>query len=85
MTEQRESERSELDATVAVVDVESGVEFSGAGRDVSASGISFHAELEPPVGADMLVTLKGKKAMMHVTRVKPTAQGFDVAGRLSSR
>ncbi|MFT3713868.1 MAG: PilZ domain-containing protein [Archangium sp.] len=85
MTEQRDSERTELDATVAVVDVESGVEFSGAGRDVSSSGISFHAELEPPVGADMLVTMKGKKSMMHVTRVERAANGFDVSGRLSSR
>lgn len=85
MHEQRDAERTQLQDTVAVVDVESGVEFSGEGRDVSSSGLSFHAAMEPPVGADMLIDVKGKKAMLHVTRVARTAQGYDVAGRLSTR
>lgn len=71
-----------MDATVEVVDVESGVEFSGAARDLSASGLAFSAAMEPPVGADMLVSLQGKKSMMRVTRVERSANGYDVAGRL---
>ncbi len=85
MTEQRKEQRRTLsDTQIAVVDVESGVEFAGRGADVSASGLSFDAQMEPPVGADMLVTLTGddnRRARLEVTRVQPTAQGFQVAGR----
>lgn len=82
MHEQRDAERTQVEAAVEIVDVESGVEFSGASRDVSSSGISFSASMEPPVGADMLVTMQGKKSMMRVTRVQKAGSGFDVAGRL---
>lgn len=89
MTEQRDAERTELqDTTVDVIDVESGVEFHGRGLDVSASGLAFHAALEPALGADMKVSLKGARSLageLHVTRVTRTPSGFDVAGRLSSR
>lgn len=87
MTEQRQDDRLTLeDTTVAVVDHESGVEFSGQGHDVSSAGLSFHASMEPPVGADLQVTLRGEKNLvgaLRVTRVAAKADGFDIAGRLS--
>jgi PilZ domain len=84
MNKRQEPRRPLLDTQIALVDVESGVEFSGAGTDVSDSGISFHSNLEPALGADMSVTLNGNKALnaeMKVTRVQRDAQGFQVAGR----
>jgi hypothetical protein len=87
MTEQRQDDRLTLeDTTVAVVDHESGVEFSGHGHDVSRAGLSFHASMEPPVGAELQVTLRGEQNLvgaLQVTRVAAKAGGFDVAGRLS--
>lgn len=87
MTEQRQDDRLTLeDMSVAVVDHESGVEFSGEGLNASAKGLAFHASMEPPVGADLQVTLRGQKnltAALRVTRVEKKSAGFDVAGRLS--
>jgi hypothetical protein len=89
MIDQRQADRTPLeDTTVEVVDLESGVEFSGRAHDVSSGGLSFRAAMEPPVGADMKVKLSGGASLrgeLHVTRVDQTASGFRVAGRLSKR
>jgi hypothetical protein len=87
MNKRQEPRRPLLSTQIAVVDVESGVEFSGSGTDVSDSGISFHSNLEPALGADMSVTVEGVSAAnaeMKVTRVQRDAQGFQVAGRWST-
>jgi hypothetical protein len=87
MTEQRLSDRHSLEETsVAVVDLESGVEFSGEASNVSGSGLKFNATMEPPVGAEMRVTLKGQEnrsARLEVTRVERKSQCFEIAGRFS--
>ncbi len=84
---QRQAQRTPLQTTsVAIVDIESGVEFVGSGQDVSDTGLSMTCELEPPVGADMQVTLSGQStlsAQLRVTRVAVDAEGFRVAGSLS--
>ena len=87
MTEQRQDDRQDLDATsLCVVDVESGVEFEGEGRNLSGRGLLFHAAMEPAVGADLQVTMSGEKSMcasVRVVRVEVKGQGFDVAGRIT--
>lgn len=87
MIEQRQSDRTELhDTLVEVIDMESGVEFSGQGLNVSGGGLSFQSPLEPPLGADVKVTLTGPlalKADMRVTRVEPREGRYAVAGTLS--
>lgn len=87
MIEQRLADRTDLsDTTVQVVDVESGVEFKGEGLNLSGGGLSFSSELEPPVGADMKVTLKGARALqaeLRVTRVEKKDSRFAVAGKLT--
>ena len=78
------------DTAVGVVDIESGVEFAGHGRDLSSEGLAFRSPLEPCVGADMQVVLRGTdtrleplRASFHVLRVTPVAQGsWHVAGTL---
>jgi hypothetical protein len=86
MNEQRQANRHSLEETsVDVVDMDSGVEFAGEACNLSGTGLSFRASMEPPVGADMKVTLKGRKnlsARLHVTRVQRDGAGFEVAGRL---
>ena len=85
MTEQRMDDREPLEATpLNVVDVESGVEFDGAAMNRSGHGLAFHASMEPPVGADLQVTLSGERSKVRVLRVEPTRDGgFDVAGRIT--
>ena len=87
MTEQRQDDRQHLeDTSIAVIDLESGVEFEGDGKNVSGRGLLFHAAMEPAIGADMQVTLSGAtsmKARIQVVRVQPAAGGFDVAGRIT--
>lgn len=74
-------------APVAVVDVESGVDFRGELTDESASGLRFRARLEPAVGADMHVTVfegdaPRRTAEVQVVRVDRAPSGeFEVAGR----
>jgi hypothetical protein len=86
-TEQRSASRQQIPGThVAIVDVESGVEFDATAHDVSPEGLRFLSALEPPVGADMQVTLSGGAALrasLHVVRVTKVEQGYQVAGRLS--
>ncbi|MDP1829003.1 MAG: PilZ domain-containing protein [Archangium sp.] len=86
MTEQRQDDREHLEATsVSVLDLESGVEFEGDGKNLSGHGLLFHAAMEPVVGADMQVTLSGRKSMkasVRVLRVEPKSGGFDVAARI---
>ena len=86
MTEQRQAKRRTLEETpVAVIDIESGVEFQGAAKDMSASGLSFDSAMEPAIGADMLVRLTGAEALhatIEVTRVEPRDGRFAVSGRL---
>lgn len=82
----RTDERQHTTAPVDVVDFESGVEFSGAARNVSAHGLKFHAGMEPPVGAELSVRVGDARSQMQVTRVEACAAGgFDVAGRLTPR
>jgi hypothetical protein len=84
MTEQREEERHDLDCNLSVVDVESGVEFEAAGKNLSGHGLLFHAAMEPPVGADLHVSLSGARKTIRVLRVEAQAQGgFDVATRIT--
>jgi hypothetical protein len=78
------------DTSVGVVDIESGVEFAGSGRDLSSEGLAFRSPMEPSIGADMQVVLRGKdprleplRASFRVMRVTPVASGqWDVAGTL---
>ena len=85
MTEQRQDDRQHLEATsLCVVDLESGVEFAGEGRNLSGHGLLFHASMEPPVGAELHVTMQGQRSKVRVLRVEPQAQGgFAVAGRIT--
>lgn len=88
MTEQRLNDRHNLEETsVAVLDPESGVEFSGEAHNLSGAGLSFGATMEPPVGADLKVILRGQEnlsARLHVTRVEAGQRGFEVSGRLTA-
>jgi hypothetical protein len=69
------------DTTVGVVDIESGIEFSGNGKDLSSEGLAFRAPMEPSVGADMQVVLRGND-----TRLARCARAFTCfASRLSPR
>lgn len=78
------------DTSVGVIDVESGVEFEGHGQNLSTEGLSFLADMEPSVGADMQVVLRAKdarlaplRATLKVLRVTPAPGGkWDVAGVL---
>ncbi len=88
---QRQSTRLTLEGTtVGVVDVESGIEFCADARTLSGEGLSFRSALEPSVGADMQVVLRGThpevkplRALFKVLRVLPAVGGgFEVAGRL---
>jgi len=86
MTEQRMSDRQPLEATqLSVVDVESGVEFDGEAVNHSDRGLFFHATMEPPVGAELQVTMSGQKSRVRVLRVEPRRDGFDVAGLIRRR
>jgi hypothetical protein len=86
-TEQRSASRQQIPGTrVAIVDVESGVEFQATAHDVSPDGLRFLSVLEPPVGAEMQVTLTGEASMrasLQVLRVTKAEHGYQVAGRLS--
>ena len=81
------------ETSVGIIDIESGVEFSGDARDLSSEGLAFRAPLEPSIGADMHVVLSGNdsrlpplRASFRVLRVTPaSAGGWDVAGTLSGR
>ncbi len=92
-TEQRRAPRqsSPVSAAVAVVDVESGVDFRGQLTDESSDGIKFRAGLEPAVGADMHVTVfegaaPRSAAEVQVLRVERAPSGeFEVAGRWVKR
>ena len=85
MTEQRMDDREPLEATpLNVVDVESGVEFDAEAMNRSGRGLLFHASMEPPVGADLQVTMSGQRSKVRVLRVEPKGDGgFDVAGRIT--
>lgn len=91
MTNARRFTRLTLENTaVGIVDIESGVEFSADGRDLSSEGLAFRSPLEPSVGADMQVVLRGTdtrlpplRANFRVLRVRQAdAGGWDVAGTL---
>lgn len=92
-SEQRQSERSlpeQREHMVSVVDVESGVEFSGDVRNVSLAGLLFHAHMQPVVGADMELKFEHPdaptlRARLEVVRVEPRAEGYDIAGHLRRR
>lgn len=83
--EQRSDSRTQMNGThVSIVDRESGVAFDGAAHDVSSDGLMFLSALEPPLGADMDVTVDGAPtATLHVLRVTKADEGWEVAGRLS--
>lgn len=92
MTNARRFTRLTLENTqVGVVDIESGVEFSGDGRNLSSEGLAFRAPMEPSVGADMQVVLRGNdarlsplRATFKVLRVsKAQLGGWDVAGTIN--
>lgn len=87
-SEQRQSTRSVPSSAmgVSVVDLESGVEFTGDIRNLSSAGALFHADLSPVVGADMDLAIVRPDAPMllakfQVVRVQAQAQGFDIAGQ----
>ncbi len=85
MTEQRMDDRESLQATpLDVVDMESGVEFDGSAMNRSGRGLLFHASMEPPVGADLQVTMSGQKSKVRVLRVEAKREGgYDVAARVT--
>ena len=85
MTEQRQDDREVFEASLAVMDLESGVEFAGDVKNRSERGLLFRATREPPVGADMQVTLAGKNERLRVLRVEACEGGFDIAGKLTAR
>ena len=85
--EQRRSKRQASSTNVSVVDLESGVAFSGDLRNVSLAGLLFHANMQPVVGADMELRFEHSAtpqltARLQVTRVEAHANGFDIAGSL---
>lgn len=85
---QRHSSRSSLDSPVEVVDIESGIGFRARGLDMSDGGLSFHAPMEPALGAQMQVTLgegNAARSEFKVLRIERDAQGFTVAGSASVR
>ncbi len=85
---QRHSNRSSLDSPVEVVDIESGIGFRASGLDVSDGGLSFHAPMEPAMGAQMFVTCgegSGAPLEFKVLRIKPSDKGFTVAGTRRAR
>ena len=87
-SEQRAAARTTPEqGRVSVVDIESGVEFSGDIHNVSLAGLLFHAKLQPVVGADMALRFEYPNAptlyaRMNVVRVEPHENGFDIAGKL---
>jgi hypothetical protein len=83
VTEQRHEDRQDLEGTLCVVDVESGVEFEAEARNLSGHGLLFHAAMEPPVGADMQVSLSGARKNIRVLRVEAEDGGFAVASRIT--
>ena len=85
--EQRQTKRQASNTNVSVIDIESGVEFSGDVRNVSLAGLLFHAHMQPVVGADMELKFEHPaspklRARLQVTRVEAHADGFDIAGSL---
>jgi hypothetical protein len=77
------------DTSVGVIDVESGVEFTAEGTDLSGEGLRFRSPMEPSLGADMQVILTGSdprlaplRATFRVLRVAKASPGWDVAGSL---
>lgn len=80
--DQRNSSRSSLDSDVEVEDIESGIGFRATGVDISEGGLSFHAPMEPALGADMYVKLAADRAPtpFKVVRIEPRDNGFTVAG-----
>lgn len=85
MSDQRQHPRSAIHTAVEVIDIESGVDFHAVSIDVSPRGLSFHAPMEPALGAEMEVTLPnvGTSAVQFkVLRVEAVASGFNVAGSL---
>lgn len=79
---QRHSSRSAIDSAIEVVDIESGIGFRAAGLDMSDRGLSFHAPMEPALGAEMYVKLDSAAAPTEfkVVRIQPKHNGFTVAG-----
>lgn len=82
---QRHANRSSLDRQIEVLDIESGIGFRAEGVDVSEGGLAFHAPMEPAMGAQMYVTVRGAaQAQFKVLRVEPRQSGFTVAGSIGS-
>lgn len=83
--DQRRQPRSPIHTAVEVVDIESGVDFHAESIDVSSNGLSFHAPMEPAMGAEMEVTLPTqgtRPARFTVLRIDVRGSGFDVSGSL---
>lgn len=88
MADQREHPRSPIHTAVEVIDIESGVDFHAETIDVSPQGLSFHAPMEPALGAEMEVTLSHvgtPRAFFTVLRIEPQGSGFNVSGSLKPR
>jgi hypothetical protein len=84
--EQRREARSKLNADLYVVDIDSGIEFRAEAIDTCRGGLSFHATLEPALGADMEVTIPGRAtSAFKVLRIDAAMKGFNVAGQLTPR
>jgi hypothetical protein len=84
--DQRSDARQKLDANLYVVDIESGVEFSAEAIDTCRGGLSFHASMEPALGAEMEVTVPGRgPSAFKVLRIDATGGGYHVAGQLHAR
>jgi hypothetical protein len=84
--DQRSDVRIALESDVYVVDIESGVEFHADAIDTCRGGLSFHAPMEPALGAEMEVTFPGRPATaFRVLRIDMASEGFTVAGTLHPR
>src|SRR4051812_17457943 len=72
--DQRHDARQKLDADLHIVDIESGVEFHAEAIDTCGGGLSFHAAMEPALGAEMEVTVPGRSlSVFKVLRISAAA------------
>lgn len=86
--EQRRSPRALFTTDIAVIDVESGVDFTGQALDASEGGLAFYAKMEPALGAEMEVIVPGMtpcRAVFTAARINRTDHGFFIAGPMTAR
>jgi len=85
--DQRHDPRAPLNASLRVVDIESGIEFPADAIDGTGTGLAFKARMEPALGAELEVTFteSGAPSLFKVLRVDARDGAFRVAGELKPR